>query len=207
MKKITDSLSEQRHKQQLSLKQISQATKIPIAQLASLEKGLWQNFSSDAYLQGVLKKYAAFLGLDPEKYSLYLKREINEKKVQFIRVNDYHNPQPQFAFGRTIYALVLLVIFFFGLQIYLSWQKPLLTLNKVPTVILVGKPLQIKGQTEKGVLLYLNDEPIYQDEQGKFSETLYYKTRGERNLELKAIGVNGQEQKYTFTIKVKDAKT
>lgn len=202
MNKITQILLQERENQQLTLKQASQFTKIPVLQLHNLEQGNWSNFSSSAYLQGVLQRYAKYLGLDPVKMNAYLKREIKEQQVRFIRVSDYSHLQPRFSSYHTAIILVLLVLLFFGLQLYLSWQKPLLQLNPIPHNLIVNKPLVIKGQTEKGVLLYLNDEPIYQDEQGKFSETLYYKTPGERKLILKAIGVNGQEQEAEITVKI-----
>lgn len=203
MKKISQILFQERQSQQLTLKQISQLTKIPTFQLQNLEQGDWSSFSSSAYLQGVLQRYAQSLGLDPVKMNAYLKRELKEQQVRFIRVSDYSNSQPRFSFYHTGIILVLLVLLFFSLQLYFSWKKPLLQLSPVPHSLTVNKPLVIKGQTEKGVLLYLNDEPIYQNEQGKFLETLYYKTIGERKLILRAIGVNGQEQETEIIVKIK----
>lgn len=206
MNKISQLLFQEREKQQLTLKQVSQATKIPIFQLQNLEQGNWSNFSSSAYLQGVLQKYATYLELDSVKINAYLKREIKEQQVRFIRVSDYRQTKSHSSSHRTAIVLVLLVLLFFGLQLFLSWQKPLLKLGNIPKSIVVNKPLTIKGQTEKGVLLYLNDELIYQDEQGKFSETLYYKTPGERKLILRAIGVNGQEQETELVVRIKKLK-
>jgi len=203
MRNITQILEQERLKKQLDFKKASQDTKIPIEQLENLEKGNWQKFSSDAYLQGVLQKYALYLGLDSEKIGKYLKREIKEQQVKFIRISDYQDSSPRFSINWTIYALIILVLGFFGLQLFISWQKPLLKLKQIPSSVVVNKALLIKGQTEKGVLLYLNEEPIYQDEQGNFAETLYFKTIGERKIELKAIGVNGKEQILNFNIRVK----
>ena len=206
MKNITDILKQERLRKEIDFQKASQDTKIPAHQLENLEKGNWQGFSSDAYLQGVLRKYAVYLGLDADKIAKYLKREIKQQQVKFIRVSNYQETSPRFSINWTIYILIILVVGFFGLQLFLSWQKPLLKLRQIPSIIVVNKPLLIKGQTEKGVLLYLNDEPIYQDEQGNFEETLYYKTVGERQIELKAIGVNGKEQTLVYTVKVKSQK-
>lgn len=203
MKKITETLFRERQKKQLTLEQISLATKIPLNQLRNLEQEDWASFSSSVYLQGVLQKYAKYLGLDPTKSIAYLKRDIKEQQIHFIRTTDYHQPQSRFLLSRTIVFLILLVFLFLALQLYLSWQKPLLKLNEISRVVTVNQPVIVKGSAGNGVLLYLNDELIHQDEQGKFSETLYYKSPGQRKLILKAIGINGKEQEIELLIKVK----
>jgi hypothetical protein len=206
MKKLVDIFREQRHHLQIELDQVSRETKIPKAQLENLEAGHWQFFGSNTYLIGIAKKYAAYLQLDPEKINSYLKREIKQQPLKFIRVSDYQTSPQRFSFNWAIYILVFLVFAFFGLQIFLSWQKPLLKLEPVSKTAVLNKPFLIKGKTEVGALLYLNDEPIYQNEHGNFSETLYFKTTGERKLVLKAIGINGKEEKIELAVKVKRKK-
>ena len=202
MKKLTQILQDRRQSLQIKLSKISQDTKIPQEQLNNLEQGNLTNFGSYAYLQGVVKKYAEYLGLNPELMASYLRREIEQQQVKFIRVTDYQNNSRLFSLNWSIYIIVSLVVLFFILQLFLSWQKPLLELRALPKTITVSQPLVIRGQTEPGVLLYLNDEQIYQNEKGFFSKNLYFKTPGERRLIIKAIGVNGKEQIEEFIVNI-----
>ena len=203
MKKLTQIFQERRQSLQIELTKISQETKISKEQLFNIEQGSWSNFSSYAYLQGVVKKYAQYLGLDPEIIASYLRREIEQHQVKFIRVTDYQVNSRPLSLNWSIYIIIFLVFLFFAIQFFLSWQKPLLELQTLPKTIKVNQPLMIRGQTESGVLLYLNDEQIYQDEKGKFSENLYFKTPGKRQLVIKVIGVNGKEQIEEYTVNIK----
>lgn len=203
MKKVSQILQEKRILSGISLKQVFFDTKIPKHQLLNIENSDWLSFTSYAYLQGVVKKYALYLGLDTQNILSYLKREITDYNVKFIRQSDYKENNVFFRDRWYIYLIVLLVSGFFLIQVFVSWQKPLLKLNPIPKYVSVNKPLIINGQTEQGVLLYLNGERIYQDEKGIFQKNLYFKTVGTRNIRIQAIGINGKEEVKEFQIIIK----
>jgi len=64
-------------------------------------------------------------------------------------------------------------------------------LEEIPKTISVDNPLVIKGKTETGALVYLNEERIYQNETGVFKQELYLK-KGRKQLIVKVIGTNGR---------------
>lgn len=67
MKELGELLQKARQDNQLSLKEISEQTKIQIHYLEALENGDFDRFSGDVYLKGALKNYAEAAGLDPEE--------------------------------------------------------------------------------------------------------------------------------------------
>jgi len=203
MKKVSDILKDKRLSLNLTLKEVARSTRIPLELLEQIEDGEWGRISSFAYLQGVIKKYANLLGLDQAKMLSYLRRDYQNQPAQFIRKTDYEEGNRQIPGNWYLYLAVFLIICFFGIQLFLSWQKPLLELKPVPRELKMTQPLLIEGTTQAGVLLYLNDEQIYQDEQGHFKEQLFFKKRGIREIVIKAIGVNGKEEVKQFPLLIK----
>ena len=204
MRKASDFLKEKRESIGIGLVEVSKETKIPIQQLINIETGAWQSFTSYAYLQGVVKNYANYLKLNDEEMLSYLRRDIKEYRIKFIRETDYVESSRRFSDKWYIYLIIFLVVGFFILQVFLSWQKPLLQINDIPKSISVNQSLVIKGKTEQGVLLYLNGEQIYQDEQGKFEQNLYFKNKGDKLIKIKAVGVNGKEEEKDISITIED---
>jgi hypothetical protein len=204
MNTVAQIIREKRRDLEVSLDEISLATKIPKNQLLSLEKGNWRKFNSFVYLQGVVKKTANYLKLDSAKMILYLKREIEQEKPDFIRKTNYQNHRQFLLANWPVYLLIFVVILFFGLQWFFSWQKPLLEVSSIPKSIKINQFIKIEGKVEPGAILYLNDEAIYQDENGFFSERLFFKNAGERKLVIRAIGVNGKEQIYEQKVIIKN---
>lgn len=202
MRKISQILQDQRLLLNLEVEEISRKTKIPKDLLLAIEVGKWQAFSSYAYLQGVVKKYINALGLDVNKTVSYLKREIRNQEVKFIRITDYQEKHSKVPANLYLYLILGSVLFFFLLQTLLSWQKPLLELKPIPSKVRIDQPLIVSGQTDRGVLLYLNDEQIYQNNQGQFHESLHFKQKGKRQITIKVIGVNGKEQFQQYTIEI-----
>ncbi len=202
MQKIGEILKKKRAELGLTLDIVSKETKIPLDKLLIVERGLWHEFSSWAYLQGIVAKYAVFLKLNHKNIVALLRREIEKQDVKFIRRTKYQE-QGKFL-SSNIYFFVFLFLFvvFFAVQLVVFWQKPLLSLQPIPSRVQVNQPLVVKGKTEPGALLYLNDERVYQDEKGFFSQELYFK-KGKREITIRVLGTNGREVVKTFEVEVK----
>ena len=77
---VHDILKLNREKRRLSLVAIHQETKISINYLQAMESGQWKLFPADVYLKGSLRRYASYLGLNPdEMIALYNKETEPEK--------------------------------------------------------------------------------------------------------------------------------
>ncbi len=202
MKKVAELLRERRVELKLTLPDISQKTKIPLEQLEHVEKGRWQNFSSLAYLHGIMTKYAHQLGMDVRKVMALLRRELEEKEIKFIRTTKYEEKGRSLSPNLYLYIFLFLFISFFLVQFLVFWQKPVIKLSDVPKTVGVGKPLVLQGEAEPGALIYLNEEKIYQDIDGKFREEIFLK-KGLRTVTLKVLGTNGKEVEKTYQVEVK----
>ena len=67
MTELGERLRAAREQQELSLEQIAEETRIPIAHLEALEAESFEVISSDVHARGFLRNYASILGLDPDE--------------------------------------------------------------------------------------------------------------------------------------------
>lgn len=80
---IGETLKLKRKEQNLSLKEVENATSIRSNYIESIEKGEWQKLISPIYAQGFIRQYATFLGMDGEavirdNLELFQKKEDQE---------------------------------------------------------------------------------------------------------------------------------
>ena len=87
-KKVGEILRAKRDEVKISLKEIESSTSIRVSYLEAIEEGNVQKFLSNVYIDGFMRQYAAFLGLDIEKLS----RDFPEA---FNTPNEKH----EFAYG------------------------------------------------------------------------------------------------------------
>src|SRR5689334_21652297 len=73
--RLNELLKMRREQRHVSLHSIHQETRIPVQYLEGMENGQWQVFPAEVYLLGFLRKYAVFLGLNPEEVVELYKKE------------------------------------------------------------------------------------------------------------------------------------
>lgn len=66
-KSVCEILKFERGRKRLSLSAIHQETRITVHYLESLEAGDWKAFPAEVYLVGFMRKYAQYLGLNPDQ--------------------------------------------------------------------------------------------------------------------------------------------
>jgi cytoskeletal protein RodZ len=119
MKTVGEILRIAREKRGMSLDEISSATKIKRKFLEFIENNQYACFSSIVALEGFVKNYAQFLGVDVERSLLLLKRDYPAEKGKLVvREKDedsfYWNPKYTAMIGVAIIAAL-----FIG---YFVWQ-------------------------------------------------------------------------------------
>lgn len=93
--KVGDILERARKERGLSLQEVEQATKIRKRYLAGLEQEDYGVLPDSVYVQGFLKTYANYLGLDGEELSRDLKRRRGRRRDQ-RQVNHVGNKKNEF---------------------------------------------------------------------------------------------------------------
>lgn len=202
MKKINELLKEKREAKGLSILTVSRETKISEENIRLIEEGAWKSFDSYVYIQGMVKKYGNFISIPEETVLALLRREFEIRNEPFFRIGKYIKETAPLSPNIYLFIFLILFLFFFGFQLFFSWQKPLLIVDEIPQQIKSNKSVIIRGKTDPGTLLYLNEERLFQNDKGAFYQELFLK-KGSRTLILKALGQNGKIEEKELKILVK----
>jgi len=174
MRTAGEILIEGRKSKQLTLEQVESETRIRKSILEKLEKGNWASLEP-TYIKGLLKNYAAYLGLDEKRVLAFYRREYDEKK-QAKSARGLKKIKPRFRFTPAlltiiiILALVSVVIFYLFYQYRSFTAAPYLDIQE-PKDNTKTSSLQINviGSTFNDSILKINGEEVQVSPGGTFS--------------------------------------
>jgi cytoskeletal protein RodZ len=156
-------LKAERESQNLSLKQVSESTKIRAHLLRAIEEDQYELISSPVYVKGFLEAYSRYLGLDPDdvvlQYQKYLEHKTRSERPESEQRMTRSTLKQWTAFLKKRVPLWLLVIFIpavillIAIMIYSDSLKPInqfLTTfekkrSKPPSSIPSSPPTQNEG--------------------------------------------------------------
>lgn len=153
-------LQQQRQARDLSIDAVSEKTRIRSGLILALEAGQLDQLPEPIYLQGFIKRYAEFLGLDGNAVTIALPLPVAAKPIHRdparIRIHAYSGSKSQglssnllIGFG----SIALLLGMVAGFQVWLKGQeqaKPAVTIapTPVPTVKATPVPQSLKFYLE-----------------------------------------------------------
>src|SRR3989344_6045266 len=117
MRTVGQVLKEERERKFYTLLEIEKITKIRKELLQALEAGEYDKLPPHTFVQGFIKNYGRFLGLNPEKLLAVFRREFSEGKNPPRILESFSNPldkrkfkiTPAKALGSAV--LILIIIF------------------------------------------------------------------------------------------------
>jgi transcriptional regulator with XRE-family HTH domain len=189
-------LKNQRVKKNLSLTDISKQIKIKDKYLLALENNNWSFFESRVYIEGLIKTYSRFLGLNYKKVLPFFNRDYDgEEVVSFKkRISDkYFTPQLKKIFRTLIFVLIFIFFgyFIYQLKIFLTPPKIILLSPKTDTFYNENL-IKIIGKTEKETSINIFGERVYPNQDGVFEYSFPLK-KGQNELVIELIGANGKK--------------
>jgi cytoskeleton protein RodZ len=210
---LGEKLRKLRSEKRIALNEVSRITKIQAVYLEYLEEGMYEKLPADVYVKGFLRSYAYFLGIDEQ---ILIKLYEKEKGIR-KNVEESKNPQIKKTASRpinisafvvtpqklTVYLIALLII---SGVIYLyreigsfSDAPRLIVLNPAADARIENNSLSVEGMTEKDAKLFINDQPILVNDDGKFKENVTLQ-KGVNTINLKAINKFGKETEKAVTV-------
>ena len=103
-------LRAQRAARSLELNEASQALRIDIAMIQALEADDFDAFSAPVFAKGYLKRYAAYLGLDPEAVLGHYQEQVGEQDEPVVNTNPPIKLRDERQIALSIVAGALLVV-------------------------------------------------------------------------------------------------
>lgn len=181
MRTVGQILKQEREAKFYTLEEIEKATKIRKELLAFLEKDEYSKLPPPTFVQGFIKNYGRFLGLDPNKLLAIYKRDFSDRKNPPKILQSFSNPLDKKKFKITpakflaTFILGLVLIFFTYLWIEYSFLtgSPFLDVSQPQDQVSVTSPTVIvSGRTDPEAKVSINNQEIQADLSGKFSQEI-----------------------------------
>lgn len=190
-------LKKKRREKNLTLNQVEEAIKIKKKFLKFLEEEQFEKLPSEIYARGFIKNYAEFLGLSSEKLLAIFRRQFRGRKPAFLKKKE---EEPFFKITPERARWVGVLILFFLFLGYLFRQSQFLTSG--PSLVLFEPQknlvvhqdeIVVKGETEPDARVFINDEEIYPNENGEFSQEIPL-SQGENQIVVLAENNAGKKK-------------
>jgi len=201
LKTLGERLKEVREESDLSLEEVTKKTGIKIEYLSALELNDYQRLPGELYTKSFLKRYAAFLELNPqsvirlyEKESGIISKTVNQNKRQHaFGLSRHHFAITPKTFRRIAIFLIIFACFLYvGYEILDSMAPPELTVNQPSdNYITSSTTIEVSGRVEPESKLQINGQEIFSDREGNFSETMSLQ-EGVNIIEIEAYKKRGR---------------
>jgi len=206
-----DHLKKLRESAGLSRQKTAQLLNIQVKFLDRLEGGELEKLPGEVYVKGFLRKYAGYLGIDPQAL---VDEYIKESKIaEHLNGKDVHS-LPALRSRRFIFTpkhislflgalAVVLIIGYFVYQLNSLVSPPELEIFEPASDQAVeSRDVQIKGKSEPGVKLTINGQETYIDKDGNFQQQIDL-NQGLNSIKIEAVNRFGKASSVTRQIMVR----
>jgi transcriptional regulator with XRE-family HTH domain len=194
----------------MSLQDVSKATRIQSKYLEALENGAYELLPADVYVRGFLRSYARYLNVDEEALVKLYERERNIKE----NLGQDHPSRPtshgftplSFVITSRTLIVSLIGLLVFGAFFYLyrefrsfAAEPALVLLEPQNGAVVEDEEIVVRGKTDKGAQVTLNDQNIFVDNDGLFSDKLFLRA-GMNTITVRTTNRFNKEKVVTYTI-------
>lgn len=181
MRTVGQVLKEEREKRFLSLDEVEEATKIRKELLEALEYGQYQKLPPPTFIQGFIKNYGKFLGLNTEKLLAIFRREFSESKNPPRILDSFVNPPNDKKFrltpSRVMVSVVLSLVVIFFIYLWFEYRflvgSPFLEIQQpADQLSATSSEIVVSGRTDPEAKVNINDQEISVDQSGKFAQQI-----------------------------------
>lgn len=204
-------LKARRKELRYTIDRVSADTKIQKRYIEIIESDGYAQLDSSVFISGFIKIYAEYLSLNVDKVLALYRRNITstptveDKSTRIIEqkgLKEYMTPQ------LLVVLLILATLFglfsYIGVQFYRFQKEPYLIIASPTqsTFETTDQILLIKGQTESGTVLTVNEDTVPLDQDDKF-EYEYELNEGNNTIIVKAVRNNNKQSE---TIKILEVR-
>lgn len=172
---VGEILSRARIAKRLTFEQVEKATKIRAKFLTALERNEFVKLPPGTFTKGLIKNYAAYLGLSVEETMAFYRRQVDEERARVVP-----EPRSREALKRfrltpqifTIASISFLLACFFGYLIFSYFKfagNPTLVVNQPKNnVVVSADKIEVAGRLDPDASLVVNNEFVPTSEDGDF---------------------------------------
>lgn len=211
MRSVGQVLKEARESKFLTLEDVEKHTKIRKELLQALEANNYDKLPPSTFIQGFIKNYSRFLGLNSEKLLAIFRRDYEAKKHPAVVLESFSKPLDNNKFQITPSRIVgvvvaCVVVTFFG---YLWYEyrgfvgAPGLEVISPKDQLTVELPqVLVEGKADPEIKVLVNNQEITVEKDGRFSQEL--KLSSSSNVVIiTAVNKFGKSSKIERTVFVR----
>ncbi|MDO8618459.1 MAG: helix-turn-helix domain-containing protein [Candidatus Daviesbacteria bacterium] len=211
MRTVGQVLKETREAKFYTLDEIEKATKIRKELLQALEEDDWDKLPPPTFVQGFIKNYARFLGLDVEKLLAIFRREFSDKKNPPKILQAWTNPldkkRLRLTPGKVLSGVVIGIVLAFLIYLWFEYRflvgSPFLEITSPNNQAVVNtESVKVIGKTDAESKVMINNQEVPVDVSGNFSEELKL-TDPANDITISAISKYGKSTTETRTVFLK----
>ena len=171
---LGDFFKKKRQEKNLSLKEVEKETGVIKKFLQYIEEDNFHKIPGFVYAKGAVLKYADFLNLDKTKILSRFEKILKPNEKNPISPPNGKKNKPRFAFKTGIFTLIVIaIIAYLGLNIFQVLAMPEIeVISPKDNLITQDSSLLIKGKTEKGAQVFINNESIQANKDGSFQKNI-----------------------------------
>lgn len=196
MLSVGELLNKERINKNITLKQVEKEIRVREKLLEAVEQNNWAEFSSKIYITGIIRNYAKYLGLDPNKMLIFFRRDYEKKEdIRFKKrvSQSYLRPQTRRLVYIALSSIFMIFVIYFMLQIKAYLSPPeVVIVSPTTTHFRSVENVNIIGKTERDANISIFGEKVYPNNDGIFE--YQFPLKSVKNvLVIEVTGANGKK--------------
>lgn len=211
MRTVGQILKETREAKFYTLDEIEKHTKIRKELIQALENDDYSKLPPLTFIQGFIKNYSKFLGLNSEKLLAVFRRDYEASKHPPVILDSFTNPIPTNRFRltptRVLGAIITVLILGFFTYLWMEYRQfvgapPLEVVSPTDQQSVEIPSVVVQGKTDPEVVILVNNQQIGVDKDGNFKEEIKLSSSTNKVVVV-ANGKFGQSAKVERVVYVK----
>lgn len=211
MRTVGQVLKETRLAKFYKLEEVEKTTKIRKELLEALENDDYSKLPPPTFVQGFIKNYGKFLGLNEEKLLAIYRREFSDKKNPPKVMEAWSNPlehkrfhlTPRKVISGVIFSLVLAFFVYLWVEYRFLAGAPFLELSTPVDQMSVQSPvIKVIGKTDPEAKVMINNQAVEVDFAGNFLQEIKL-AESANVIEITSTSKYGKVTKETRTVFLK----
>jgi len=207
-KRTGDILRAAREARGESLQQVSQAIKIRVSMLQSIEAGKFFGLTDPLYLKGFIRAYAMHVGLDENEVMPFFRREYDEQQHQQQKLAKPLAPieskKSKFTPGRIVIGVLTIAVLSLAAYSYNQYVSLALTPSLEITspqddITAENGQVEVSGKTDPDAQFTLNGQSVALTPEGEFNLTVAV-SQGTNTLQFKSVNKLGKTTTVERTV-------
>lgn len=211
MRTVGQLLKETRESKLYSLEEVEKSTKIRKELLQALEEDNYDKLPPLTFIQGFVKNYGKFLGIDSEKLMAILRRDFEAKKYPPVILESFSKPLSKARIlitpSRLIGLVVTVIIIGFFTYLWFEYRQfvgspklEVVSPTQGQTVEMTS--LTVEGSTDPETRVTVNEQEVGIDNNGNFKEEVKLSS-SVNTITIVSTSKFGQSTKVERTVYIK----